>query len=179
MEPKKTPAGGMKAERAETKSMIFKGLLCKVRWQRGKWGTNLDNFFLLSNLVGKMYTEQQVWCTFGMDTAVVLSLLMLLTDVLCGFQSLQTVIMMVFNLWWLCAMLFLWILYCPSLLNMTFCYMWVKIWLPALLNQIKISIPGCWNELQVLCNTFIPLHCYYLVHCHSSNNENLCKNNVV
>jgi len=56
----------------------------------------LDNFFLVSDLVGKIYIEQQVWCTFGMDTAVVLSLLMLLADVLCGFQSLQTVIMMVF-----------------------------------------------------------------------------------
>jgi len=35
---------------------------------------------------------------FGMDAAAVLSLLMLLTDVLCGFQSLPVVIMMVFNL---------------------------------------------------------------------------------
>jgi len=59
-----------------------------------------------------------------MDAAVVFSLLMLLTNVLCGFQSLQTVIMMVFNLRWLCAMLFLWILYCPCLLNVTFRYMW-------------------------------------------------------
>jgi len=61
---------------------------------------------------------------FGMDAAAVLSLLMLLTDVLCGFQSLPVVIMMVFNLWWPCAVLFLWILSCPSLLNMIFRYMW-------------------------------------------------------
>lgn len=46
-------------------------------------------------------------------------------------------------------------------------------------TRFKIFIPGCWNKLQVLCNTFIPLHCYYLLHCCSSNNENLGKNNLV
>jgi hypothetical protein len=115
---------------------------------------------------------------FGMDAAVVLSLLMLLTNVLCWFQSLQ-------SLWWYLTSDGCVPCYFYESCIVLACWTWhfvtcgIRYGCQPLRTRFKIFIPGCWNKLRVLCNTFIPLHCYYLVHCCSSNDENFGKNNLV